>query len=82
MKQLRNSKRSAELKDKESGKVGLDSKNSSNLNFELISEAIIAWRDKRFRETVDKQQCSTRRQALFDKISNMLKSLKGESNDD
>ena len=82
LKQSRTSKTSAELKDKESGNIGLDPKNSSNLNFDLISQAIIAWRKKRSRETIDKQQCSTRRQALFDRISNMLKSLKGESNDD
>ena len=82
LKQSRTSKTSAELKDKESGNVGLDPKNSSNLNFDLISQPIIAWRKKRSRETIDKQQCSTRRQALFDRISNTLKSLKGESNDD
>ena len=82
LKQSRTSKTSAKVKEKESGNVGLYSKNSSNLNFDLISQAIIAWRKKRSRETIDKQQCSTRRQALFDRISNMLKSLKGESNDD
>ena len=82
LKQWRTSKTSAEVKDKESGNIGLDPTNSSNLNFDLISQAIIAWRKKRSRETIDKQQCSTRRQALFDRISNMLKSLKGESNDD
>ena len=80
LKQSRTSKTSAKVK--ESGNVGLSSKNSSNLNFDLISQAIIAWRKKRSRETIDKQQCSTRRQALFDRISNTLKSLKGESNDD
>ena len=82
LKQSRTSKTSAEVKDKESGNIGLDPTNNSNLNFDLISQAIIAWRKKRSRETIDKQQCSTRRQALFDRISNMLKSLKGESNDD
>ncbi|CAH3159360.1 unnamed protein product [Pocillopora meandrina] len=82
LKQSRTSKTSAEVMDKESGNIGLDPTNSSNLNFDLISQAIIAWRKKRSRETIDKQQCSTRRQALFDRISNTLKSLKGESNDD
>ena len=82
LKQSRTSKTSAEVKDKESGNIGLDPTNNSNLNFDLISQAIIAWRKKRSRETIDKQQWSTRRQALFDRISNMLKSLKGESNDD
>ena len=82
LKQSRTSKTSAEVKDKESGNIGLDPTNNSNLNFDLISQAIIAWRKKRSRETIDKRQCSTRRQALFDRISNMLKSLKGESNDD
>ena len=82
LKQSRTSKTSAEVKDKESGNIGPDPKISSNLNFDLISQAIIAWRKKRSRETIDKQQCSTRRQALFDRISNTLKSLKGESNDD
>ena len=82
LKRSRTSKMSAEVKNKESGNIGLDPTNSSNLNFDLISQAIIAWRKKRSRETIDKQQCSTRRQALFDRISNMLKSLKGESNDD
>ena len=82
LKQSRTSKTSAEVKDKESGNIGPDPKISSNLNFDLISQAIIAWRKKRSRETIDKQQCSTRRQSLFDKISNMLKSLKGESNVD
>ena len=82
LKQSRTSKTSAKVKEKESGNVGLYSKNSSNLNFDLISQAIIAWREKRSRETIDKQQCSTRRQSLFDKISNILKSLKGESNVD
>ena len=82
LKQSRTSKTSAEVKDKRSRNIGPDPKISSNLNFDLISQAIIAWRKKRSRETIDKQRCSTRRQALFDKISNMLKSLKGESNDD
>ena len=82
LKQSRTSKTSAKVKEKESGNVGLYSKNSSNLNFDLISQAIIAWREKRSRETIDKRQCSTRRQSLFDKISNMLKSLKGERNVD
>ena len=82
LKQSRTSKTSAEVKDKESGNIGLDPTNNSNLNFDLISQAIIAWRKKRSRETIDKQQCSTRRQALFDKISKMLKSLKSKSNDD
>ena len=82
LKQSRTSKTSAKVKEKESGNVGLYSKNSSNLNFDLISQAIIAWREKRSRETIDKRQCSTRRQSLFAKISNMLKSLKGESNVD
>ena len=82
LKQSRTSKTSAKVKEKESGNVGLYSKNSSNLNFDLISQAIIAWREKRSRETIDKRQCSTRRQSLFDKISNMLKSLKDESNVD
>ena len=82
LKQSRTSKTSAKVKEKESGNVGLYSKNSSNLNFDLISQAIIAWREKRSRETIDKRQCSTRRKSLFDKISNMLKSLKGESNVD
>ena len=82
LKQSLTSKTSVEVKDKESGNIGLDPTNSSNLNFDLISQAIIAWRKKRSRETIDKQQCSTRRQALFDRISNMLKPLKGESNDD
>nr|XP_058969318.1 polycystin-2-like protein 2 [Pocillopora verrucosa] len=82
LKQSRTSKTSAEVKDKRSGNIGPDPKISSNLNFDLISQAIIAWRKKRSRETIDKQQCSTRRQALFDRISNMLRSLKGESNDD
>ena len=82
LKQSRTSKTSAEVKDKRSRNIGPDPKISSNLNFDLISQAIIAWRKKRSRETIDKQQCSTRRQALFDRISNMLKSLKGESNDD
>ena len=80
LKQSRTSKTSAKVK--ESGNVGLNSKNSSNLNFDLIGQAIIAWREKRSRETIDKRQCSTRRQSLFDKISNMLKSLKDESNFD
>ena len=79
LKQSRTSKTSAKVKEKESGNVGLYSKNSSNLNFDLISQAIIAWRKKRSRETIDKRQCSTRRQSLFDKISNILKSLKGEA---
>ena len=82
LKQSRTSKTSAEVKDKRSGNIGPDPKISSNLNFDLISQAIIAWRKKRSRETIDKRQCSTRRQSLFDKISNMLKSLKGESNVD
>ena len=82
LKQSRTSKTSAEVKDKRSGNIGPDPKNSSNLNFDLISQAIIAWRKKRSRETIDKRQCSTRRQSLFDKISNILKSLKGESNVD
>ena len=82
LKQSRTSKTSAEVKDKRSRNIGPDPKISSNLNFDLISQAIIAWRKKRSRETLDKQRCSTRRRALFDKISNMLKSLKGESNDD
>ena len=82
LKQSRTSKTSAEMKDKRSRNIGPDPKISSNLNFDLISQAIIAWRKKRSRETLDKQRCSTRRRALFDKISNMLKSLKGESNDD
>ena len=46
LKQSRTSKTSAEVKDKESDNVGLDPKNSSNLNFDLISQAIIAWRKK------------------------------------
>ena len=70
------------MKDKELGNVGLDPKNSSNLNFDLTSQTIVAWGKKRSRETIDKQQRSTGRQALFDKISNMLKSLKSKSNDD
>ena len=82
LKQSRTSKTSAEVKDKRSGNIGPDPKISSNLNFDLISQAIIAWRKKRSRETIDKRQCSTRRQSLFDKISNILKSLKGESNVD
>ena len=82
LKQSRTSKTSAKVNEKESGNVGLYSKNSSNLNFDLISQAIIAWREKRSRETIDKRQCSTRRQSLFDKISNILKSLKDESNVD
>ena len=82
LKQSRTSKTSAEVKDKESGNIGLDPTNNANLNFDLISQAIIAWSKKRSRETIDKQQCSTRRQALFDRISNTLKSLKGQSNDD
>ena len=81
LKQSRTSKTSAEVKDKESENVGLDLKNSSNLNFDLISQAIIAWRKKRSREAIDKQQCSIRIQSFFDKRSKMLKSLKGESND-
>ena len=68
LKQSRTSKTSAKVKEKESGNVGLYSKNSSNLNFDLISQAIIAWRKKRSRETIDKQcnaaqgdnLCSTR----------------------
>ena len=82
LKQSRTSKTLAEVKDKRSGNIGPDPKISSNLNFDLISQAIIAWRKKRSRETIDKRQCSTRRQSLFDKISNILKSLKGESNVD
>ena len=82
LKQSRTSKTSAEVKDKRSRNIGPDPKISSNLNFDFISQAIIALRKKRSRETLDKQRCSTRRRALFDKISNMLKSLKGESNDD
>ena len=69
------------MKDKESENVGLDPKNSSNLNFDLISQAIIAWRKKRSREAIDKQQCSIRIQSFFDKRSKILKSFKGESND-
>ena len=82
LKQSRTSKTLAEVKDKELGNVGLDPKNSSNLNFDLTSQTIVAWWKKRSRETIDKQQRSTGRQALFDKISNMLKSLKSKSNDD
>ena len=41
------------MKVKESENVGLDPKNSSNLNFDLISQAIIAWRKKRSREAID-----------------------------
>ena len=82
LKQSRTSKTLAEVKDKELGNVGLDPKNSSNLNFDLTSQTIVAWGKKRSRETIDKQQRSTGRQALFDKISNMLKSLKSKSNDD
>ena len=82
LKQSRTSKTLAEVKDKELGNVGLDPKNSSNLNFDLTSQTIVAWGKKRSRETIDKQQRSTGRQALFDKISNMLKSLKSKGNDD
>ncbi|CAH3159311.1 unnamed protein product, partial [Pocillopora meandrina] len=82
LKQSRTSKTLAEVKDKELGNVGLDPKNSSNLNFDLTSQTVVAWGKKRSRETIDKQQCSKGRQALFDKISNMLRSLKSESNDD
>ena len=82
LKQSRTSKTLAQVKDKELGNVGLDPKNSSNLNFDLTSQAIVAWGKKGSREKIDKQQRSTERQALFDKISNMLKSLKSKSNDD
>ena len=82
LKQSRTSKTLAEVKDKELENVGVDPKNSSNLNFDLASQTVVAWGKKRSRETIDKQQCSTGRQALFDKISNMLKSLKSKSNDD
>ena len=82
LKQSRTSKTLAEVKDKELRNVGLDPKNSSNLNFDLTSQTIVAWGKKRSRETIDKQQRSTGRQALFDKISNILKSLKSKRNDD
>lgn len=83
LKQSRASVKSEEeVKDKESGNVGFDSMNSSNLNFDLISQAIVALREKRSRGTIDKQQCSTWKQPFFDKISYMLKSLKDKSNDE
>lgn len=53
-----------------------------NLNFNLKSQATVALREKKSRGTISKQQCSTRKQSFFDKISNMLKSLKGESNEE
>ena len=82
LKQSRTSVKSEEVKDKESGNVGLDSKNSSNLNLDFISQAIAALREKRSIGAINKQQCSTKKQLFFDKISNMLKSLKGENNDE
>ncbi|PFX11499.1 Polycystic kidney disease protein 1-like 2 [Stylophora pistillata] len=82
LSQSRASQKSVEVKEKESENVGLDSKNHSNLNFDLISKAIVASREKRSKGTMNKQQYNTRKQSLFDKISNMLKSLKGESNDE
>ncbi|XP_022796723.1 polycystic kidney disease 2-like 2 protein [Stylophora pistillata] len=82
LSQSRASQKSVEVKEKQSENVGLYSKNHSNLNFDLISQAIVASREKRSKGTMNKQQYRTRKQSLFDKISNMLKSLKGESNDE
>ena len=47
LKQSRTSKTLAEVKDKELGNVGLDPKNSSNLNFDLTSQTIVAWGKKK-----------------------------------
>lgn len=46
LSQSRASQKSVEVKEIESENVGLDSKNPSNLNFDLISQAIVASREK------------------------------------
>ena len=82
LKQLKVKRTSAVLGQEEATNLGLDSRNGREIDFDLISQAIIALREQRVRESADKKTRNTRRQSLFDKISNMIKKLKHENPDE
>ena len=83
LKQLKVKRTSAVLgQEEESTNLGLDSRNGREIDFDLISQAIIALREQRARESADKKTSNTRRKSLFDKISNMIKKLKHENSDE
>ena len=83
LKQLKAKRTSAVLgQEEESTNLGLDSRNGREIDFDLISQAIIALREQRARESADKKTSNTRRKSLFDKISNMIKKLKHENLDE
>ena len=65
--------------EKEATNLDLNSANSSSINFDLISQAIVALREKRIIELTDEKPSYTRRKLFFDKISNMIKKLKHEN---
>lgn len=69
---------------KELGNVGIHSsfKERSKLNFDFISQVLVALREKISREKIDENQCSKRRQLFFDKISSILKSAKCEGSNE
>ena len=83
LKQLKVKRTSAVLgQEEEATNIGLDSRNGREIDFDLISQAIIALREQRDRESADKKTSNTRRQSLFDKISNIIKKLKHENPDE
>ena len=82
LKQLKVKRTSAVLGQEEATNLGLDSRNGREIDFDLISQAIIALREQRVRESADQKTSNTRRQSLFDTISNIIKKLKHENPDE
>ena len=83
LKQLKVKRTSAVVgEEEEATNLGLDSRNGRKIDFDLISQAIIALREQRVREAADQKTSNTRRRSLFDKISNMIKKLKHENSDE
>ena len=54
----------------------LNSKNGTVVNFDLISQAIIASREQRMQESTEEKPSNKRRKSLFDKVSNIIGKLK------
>ena len=73
IKRLKVQQTSTVLGETEATNIDVNSRKDTAINFDLISQAIIALRKQRLHESEDEMPSNTRRKSLFDKISNIIR---------